>query len=44
MYEGRAVRWLEGASLNEQELLSSALNLPSQPDGAAAATVSPWPA
>jgi ribose transport system ATP-binding protein len=34
MYEGRAVRWLAGAQLNEHELLTSALNLPS---GAAAA-------
>jgi ribose transport system ATP-binding protein len=35
MYEGRAVRWLEGAALNEHELLASALNLPSPSNAAA---------
>jgi ribose transport system ATP-binding protein len=37
MYEGRAVRWLEGPALNEHELLTSALNLPSWADGVRAA-------
>jgi ribose transport system ATP-binding protein len=37
MYEGRAVRWLAGAQLNEHELLASALNLPSGSSGAAKA-------
>jgi ribose transport system ATP-binding protein len=37
MYEGRAVRWLTGAQLNEQELLTSALNLPSGPGADATA-------
>ena len=36
MYEGRAVRWLAGAQLNERELLTSALNLPSGPSAATA--------
>jgi ribose transport system ATP-binding protein len=35
MYEGRAVRWLAGPELCEQELLSSALNLPAGLTGVA---------